>query len=50
MSNISFFTDDTGTLSPKCPAKPTFQPLKLGNNAGAQESGKFLYKALAETP
>ena len=24
--------------------------LKTGNNAGAQGSGKFLYKALTETP
>jgi hypothetical protein len=31
-------------------AKPTFQPSKLVNNAGAQGSGKFLYKALTETP
>ena len=50
MSHFSLLTVGTGTLSPKWPVKPTFQPSKRANNAGAQGSGKFLYKALTETP
>ena len=50
MSNFSLFTVGTGTLSPKWPVKPGFQPSERANNAGAQGSGKFLYNALAETP
>jgi len=50
MNRISLFIVDTGTFSPKWPVKPIFQPSEQRNNAGAQESGKFLYKALTETP
>jgi hypothetical protein len=49
MSTISLFTVGTGTFSSKWPAKPTFQPSKLVNNAGAHGSRKFLYNALSET-
>ena len=48
MSNISLFTIGTGTLSPKWPVKPGFQPSELANNAGARGNGKFLYKALSK--
>jgi hypothetical protein len=48
MSTISLFIVGTGTFSPKWPAKPTFQPSKLVNNAGTQGSGKFLYNTLSE--
>src|SRR5437763_14753535 len=41
-SIIALFVFGTGTLVPKCPVTPTFQPSKEGNNAGAQRSGKFL--------
>ena len=39
MSTISLLTVGTGTFSPKWPAKPTFQPAKLVNNAGLREVG-----------
>lgn len=48
MGSISLWAVGTGTLSPKWPVKPTFQPSEQGNNAGAQGSGKFLYNALSE--
>ena len=48
MSSISLLTVGTGTLSPKWPVKPTFQPSEQGNNARAQGNGKFLYKALSK--
>src|SRR5437016_14664694 len=41
-SIIALFVFGTGTLVPKCPVTPTFQPSKEGNNASAQRSGKFL--------
>src|SRR5437762_7775283 len=41
-SIIALFVFGTGTVVPKCPVTPTFQPSKEGNNAGAQRSGKFL--------
>src|SRR5438477_8309790 len=41
-SLIALFVFGTGTVVPKCPVTPTFQPSKEGNNAGAQRSGKFL--------